>query len=119
MATQMTIPITRRSAIRQAVWLVLAYGLLSLLWYALSFYEIDVQTGHMIAMFMWIFGPTATLVGGSRGLTLYLEETLVIGVLILLSIGPSRHSRILGAMLWLITAIAWLLCSAVLYTLAM
>jgi hypothetical protein len=119
MATQMTMSITRRSAIRQAVWLMLAYGLLSWLWYALSFYEIDVQTGHRIAMFMWIFGPTATLVGGSRSFTLYLEETLVIGALVFLSIGFSRHSYVLGALLWLITAIAWLLCSAMLYTLAM
>jgi hypothetical protein len=101
------------------VWIACIYTVMSVFCYMLSTIDVSVQTGSKVGLFLWMLGPTSTLVVGTGYLALCFKETAMVGILMFASVGLYRHSRAAGMISWSVTAIVWLLCSLVLYSVAM
>jgi hypothetical protein len=108
-----------RVATRRDVWPFLVYGVLSTLCYALSFVATGTKGAYILGAVLWLFGPPAMLVHGSRLFTVYLIETAVIGALTSVGVLVGRQSWGGAVAISAIAVLAWLLCGFLAYTPAM
>jgi hypothetical protein len=104
---------------QRGVWPFLLYGGLSAFCYVLSFKSIEDRVVNILAPFLWLFGPTATLVYGAQLVHIYRIETAVIFALVLPAVMLTRRSAAASAMLAVLAALVWLFFGVLVYTPAM